>query len=43
MVKAAFLDRDKTLIKDKGYTFRTDDLIWEQNAIAGLAALHSIG
>ena len=43
MVKAAFLDRDKTLIQDKGYTFRTDDLIWEQDAIAGLAALHSIG
>jgi len=43
MVKAAFLDRDSTLIKDNGYTFRADDLIWEQDAIKGLALLYSSG
>ena len=43
MVKAAFLDRDSTLIKDNGYTFCTDDLIWEPNAIAGLSLLYSMG
>ena len=43
MVKAALIDRDSTLIKDKGYTFRADELIWEQNAIAGLSLLDSMG
>ena len=43
MVKAALLDRDSTLIKDNGYTFRPIDLIWEKDAIAGLALLYSMG
>ena len=41
--KAAFLDRDNTLIKDNGYTFCTDDLIWEPDAILCLSLLYSIG
>ena len=43
MVKVALLDRDSTLIIDKGYIFCADDLIWEQNAIAGLSLLDSMG
>ena len=43
MVKAALLDRDSTLIKDNGYTYRPIDLIWEKDAIAGLALLYSMG
>ena len=43
MLKAALLDRDNTLIKDKGYTFHFDDLIWKQNAISGLSLLASMG
>ena len=43
MVKVAFLDRDGTLIKDSGYTFRIDDLMWMPDAIAGLSFLVSIG
>ena len=42
-IKAAFLDRDNTLIKDNGYTFCTNDLIWETDAILCLSLLHSIG
>ena len=43
MIKVAFLDRDSTLIKDNGYTFCVDDLIWERDAIAGLLLLDSMG
>ena len=43
MIKAAFLDRDNTLIKDYGYTFCATDLIWEKDAIAGLSLLYSMG
>ena len=43
MVKVAFLDRDGTLIKDSGYTFRIDDLMWVPDAIAGLSFLVSLG
>ena len=43
MIKAAFIDRDSTLIKDNGYTFRATDLIWEKDAIAGLSVLDSRG
>ena len=42
MVKVAFLDRDGTLIKDSGYTFRIDDLMWVTDAIAGLSFLVSL-
>ena len=42
-IKAAFLDRDNTLIKDNGYTFCTDDLIWAPDAILCLSLLYSIG
>ena len=41
--KVAFLDRDNTLIKDKGYTYCPDDLAWKPDAITGLALLSSIG
>ena len=43
MVKAAFLDRDSTLIKDNGYTFRPIDLIWVKDVIEGLSLLDSMG
>ena len=43
MVKVAFLDRDGTIIKDSGYTFRIDDLTWVPDAITGLSFLVSIG
>ena len=43
MVKAALLDRDSTLIKDNGYTFRPIDLIWVKDAIEGLSLLDSMG
>jgi len=43
MVKAAFLDRDDTLIKDIGYTFRTNDLVWKTNAILALSILSFAG
>ena len=43
MVKVAFLDRDGTIIKDSGYTFRIDDLTWVPDAISGLSFLVSIG
>ena len=33
MVKAVLLDRDNTLIKDNGYTFCVDDLIWGKDVI----------
>ena len=43
MVKAALLDRDNTLILDKGYTYRTDELIWMPGAIKGISLLSSLG
>jgi len=33
MNKAIFLDRDNTLIYDKGYTYKTDDLKWLKGSI----------
>ena len=42
-IKAAFLDRDNTIIKDNGYTYCPNDLAWEPDAITGLSLLHSIG
>ena len=43
MIKVALLDRDNTLIKDNGYTFRPIDLIWVKDAIEGLSLLDSMG
>lgn len=41
--RAVFLDRDGTINVDSGYVFRIEDLKFEQNAIAGLRALHDAG
>ena len=36
MNRAVFFDRDNTLIFDKGYTYKTDDLSWIPGSINGL-------
>ena len=41
--KAIFFDRDNTLIYDKGYTYKTDDLSWIPGAINGLQLFSSQG
>lgn len=42
-IKAVFLDRDGTINVDHGYVFRTEDLEFERNAVAGLRALWEAG
>jgi len=37
--KAVFLDRDGTIIEDKGYTYKLSDLILFSEAVAGLKKL----
>ena len=39
MNKAIFLDRDGTITKDRGYTFKPEDLIFLPNSIEGLKKL----
>ena len=41
--KAVFLDRDNTLIYDKGYTYKTDDLSWIPGSINCLQSFVSKG
>ncbi len=43
MIKAVFLDRDNTIIEDKGYTHKTEDLHFLPKAINGLKILHEAG
>ena len=43
MNKAVFLDRDNTLIRDKGYTYKTDDLHWIPGSIKCLQSFSSKG
>lgn len=37
---AVFLDRDDTLIRDKGYMHRKEDLVWLPGAIAAVRAIN---
>lgn len=40
---AVFLDRDGTLNRDEGYTYRPDDLIWIGDAIAAVRLVNDAG
>ena len=40
---AVFLDRDNTLIRDEGYTYKIDDLSWIPGSINGLQSFFSKG
>jgi len=42
-MKAAFLDRDNTIIQDKGYTHKKEDMHFLPKAISGLKTLHEAG
>ena len=42
-MKAVFLDRDNTIILDKGYTHKIEDLHFLPKAIDGLKILHEAG
>ena len=43
MIRAAFLDRDGTIIEDKHYIANPDDVVLTEGAIEGLQALHAAG
>ena len=40
---ALFLDRDDTLVRDKGYMHRPEDLVWMPGAIAAVKAANDAG
>lgn len=40
--RVIFLDRDGTIIVDQGYLCRPEDIVFEENAIAGLQALAAL-
>jgi D,D-heptose 1,7-bisphosphate phosphatase len=42
MNKAIFLDRDGTINKDSGYTFKIEDLVFLPNVISGLKELSKL-
>lgn len=43
MNKAVFFDRDGTLTRDHGYTFRVDDLVWLDGALDAVRLAHGRG
>jgi histidinol-phosphate phosphatase family protein len=43
MKRAIFLDRDGTIIVDKGYLSDPDDIVFERDAVAGLRAMAGLG
>lgn len=40
---AVFLDRDDTLVVDRGYTHRVEDFVWVKGADTALRRLHASG
>ena len=40
--KCVFFDRDNTLIIDRGYTYKTSDLIWKTGAIKAIKYLNKL-
>jgi len=40
--KCVFFDRDNTLILDKGYTYKSSDLIWNKGAIKAIKYLNKL-
>ena len=43
MNKGILLDRDETLIVDKGFTYKTEDLLWKPDAINCMSLFNSLG
>jgi histidinol-phosphate phosphatase family protein len=40
---AVFFDRDGTLIRDSGYTYRSEDLVWQPGAIEAVRRVNDAG